>query len=504
MLRRTFLKFRWFLSPARLYVVDSFYKRGMLRRGDRRLENDEKATTAVESTNLDDEKAEKERARKAHRAVIVIFVSLLIDLIAFTCILPLMPSILDYYGRTDQEGLYGSLLGRVRAFRAFVGAPDTSRHDIVLFGGLIGSLFSFLQFLSSPMIGSLSDVYGRRPVLIFAMSGVALSYAVWAISRNFTLFVIARIVGGVSKGNVSLSTAIVTDVTSVKTRGKGMAVIGIAFSIGFIVGPLLGAVFSRYKATTAVDPTAYPFASVAVFAFCLAVADIIFLWFFFRETLSDDHRAVSLGGSITDTWQLINPVSLFQFHAMHSLQQADQIRVRILGYSYFLYLLLFSGLEYSLTFLTHERFRYTGMQQGKMFVFIGMVMIITQGFYVRRRPPGSELRTANYGIAIIIPGMVMVGLSQGPQLLFSGLALYSFGAGSVVPSLTAIVSQYGSDAEKGRIMGIFRSLGALARAFGPGLACVIYWSYGAVICYLVGAILLTAPLAMLTYTLVFT
>ena len=477
----------------------AFDKTEMLRRGDRRLEVDKSTTEAAQLT--DDEKAEKERARKAHRAVVVIFISLLIDLIAFTCILPLMPSILDYYGRTDQEGLYGSLLGRVRAFRAFVGAPDTARYDTVLFGGLIGSLFSFLQFLSSPMIGSLSDVYGRRPVLLLAMAGVTLSYAVWAVSRNFTLFVFARIVGGVSKGNVSLSTAIMTDVTSVKTRGKGMAVIGIAFSIGFIVGPLMGAIFSRYKATAAADSTAYPFASVAVFAISLAIADLIFLWFFFCETLPDDHRAHSLEGSLMETWQLINPVSLFQFRAMQSLQQEDRQRVQILGYSYFLYLLLFSGLEYSLTFLTHERFQYTGMQQGKMFLFIGFIMIITQGFYVRRRPPGSELQTAIYGIAILIPGMIMVGLSLGPGLLFSGLALYSFGAGSVVPSLTAIVSQHGSDAEKGRIMGIFRSLGALARALGPGLACAVYWSYGAAICYLVGAILLIVPVVMLRCTL---
>lgn len=445
----------------------------------------------------DDEKAEKERAARAHKAVIVVFVSLLIDLIAFTCILPLMPSILDYYGRTDREGLYGSLLHRVRAFRMLVGAPDAARFDIVLFGGLLGSLFSFLQFLCSPMIGSLSDIYGRRPVLLVSMIGIALSYAVWAISRNFTWFVVARIVGGISKGNISLSTAIMTDVTSVKTRSKGMAVVGVAFSIGFIVGPIMGAVFSRYTPTADVDSTIYPFARPAVFALSLAVADVIFLWIFFKETLPEDKRTQSPGGSFAETWHLISPVSLFQFNAMSTIQQADLRKVRILGLSYFLYLLLFSGLEYSLTFLTHERFHYTGMEQGKMFLFIGIIMIFTQGGYVRRRPHGSELQTAIQGIAILIPGMIMVGFAEGRGLLFTGLALYSFGAGSVVPSLTALVSQHGSDAEKGRIMGIFRSLGALSRALGPGLACTIYWRFSAVTCYLSGALLLIVPLLML-------
>ncbi|XP_062509579.1 major facilitator superfamily domain-containing protein 10-like [Corticium candelabrum] len=445
----------------------------------------------------DDEKAEKDRARSAHKAIFVVFLSLLIDLIAFTCILPLMPSILDYYSRTDQQGLYSYLLEKVRYFRTLVGAPDTSRYDTVLFGGLLGSLFSFLQFFSSPMIGSLSDVYGRRPVLLLSMMGIAFSYAVWAVSRDFSWFVLARVIGGVSKGNVSLSTAIMTDVTSSKNRSKGMAVIGVAFSIAFIVGPIMGAIFSRYTVTT-VDVDVYPFARAATFSCCLALVDIVFVWWFFKETLPKNQKTFSIGSSLVEAWHLINPFSLFQFSAMHSLQSADLKRVRILGFSYFLYLLLFSGLEYSLTFLTHERFHFSGMEQGKMFLFIGIIMILTQGVYVRRRPSGFELQTATQGIAILMPGMIMIGCAQGLTLLFSGLALYSFGAGTVVPFITSLISQHGSDMEKGRIMGIFRSLGALARALGPGLACAIYWSFSAITCYLGGALLLVVPLMMLS------
>ena len=132
---------------------------------------------------------------------------------------------------------------QVKTFGELIGAPE-EKFNAVLFGGLLGSLFSFLQFIASPLIGGLSDHFGRRPLLLLSTAGVALSYALWVNASSFSLFVLARIIGGLSKGNVSLATAIVADVSGPKTRQKGMALIGIAFSIGFLVGPLVGAGFS--------------------------------------------------------------------------------------------------------------------------------------------------------------------------------------------------------------------------------------------------------------------
>ena len=132
---------------------------------------------------------------------------------------------------------------KVKSFGTLIGAPE-DRFSSVLFGGLLGSLFSFLQFVASPLMGGLSDHFGRRPLLLLSTTGVAISYAMWAKASTFGLFVLARIIGGLSKGNVSLATAIVADVSSPKTRQRGMAMIGIAFSIGFLVGPIIGAFFS--------------------------------------------------------------------------------------------------------------------------------------------------------------------------------------------------------------------------------------------------------------------
>jgi len=90
------------------------------------------------------------------------------------------------------------------------------------FTGFLGSMYSFLQFLGSPIIGALSDIYGRKPLMLLCLTGISLSYLLWALSTNFGIFVLARFVGGISKGNISLSMAIISDVTSPKTRGKAM------------------------------------------------------------------------------------------------------------------------------------------------------------------------------------------------------------------------------------------------------------------------------------------
>ena len=95
----------------------------------------------------------------------------------------------------------------------------------ILFTGFLGSMFSFLQFLGSPIIGALSDVYGRKPLMILCLTGIAISYLLWALSKNFAIFILARFISGISKGNVSLSMAILSDVTSPASRGKAMVLI---------------------------------------------------------------------------------------------------------------------------------------------------------------------------------------------------------------------------------------------------------------------------------------
>jgi len=225
--------------------------------------------------------------------------------------------------------------------------------------GLLGSLFSLLQFLASPLVGAMSDIYGRKPTLIISMIGVAFSYALWAVSHSFILFVVARIVGGLFKGNVSLSTTIVTDVTSPENRSKGMALIGVTFSLGFLFGPMIGAAFSILGRQSGAVDSFTTFQYPALFALTLATIDILFVATLFRESLPPERRASSLGSGIQGTLYLINPVSLFKYDAVVRIAQKELRNLRLMSVAYFIYLFLFSGLEYSLTFLVHQRFHYT-------------------------------------------------------------------------------------------------------------------------------------------------
>ncbi|XP_074207580.1 major facilitator superfamily domain-containing protein 10 isoform X1 [Camelus bactrianus] len=156
------------------------------------------------------------------RVVTVVFLGLLLDLLAFTLLLPLLPGLLESHGRSH-DPLYGSWQRGVDWFAAAIGMPAEKRYNSVLFGGLIGSVFSVLQFLSAPLSGAVSDCLGRRPVMLLSLAGLATSYAVWAASKSFAAFLASRVIGGISKGNVSLSTAIVADLGSPAARSRGMS-----------------------------------------------------------------------------------------------------------------------------------------------------------------------------------------------------------------------------------------------------------------------------------------
>ncbi|XP_036069328.1 major facilitator superfamily domain-containing protein 10 isoform X2 [Oryzias melastigma] len=370
------------------------------------------------------------------------------------------------------------------------------KYNTVLFGGLIGSLFSLLQFLSSPVTGVLSDRHGRRPLLILTTLGLISSYVVWAVSRSFNMFLLFRVIGGICKGNVSLCTAIVADLPCPKARNRGMAMIGIAFSVGFTVGPLMGAYFAVTSRTTG----NVFFQTPALIALAFSVADLLVIWLMLPETLTENVKAASSGTG--DSRDLLSPLSLFHFTAVTRTKDPPSKermqKLRVLGLVYFFYLFLFSGLEFTLSFLTHQRFQFTSMQQGKMFFFIGVIMALIQGGYARRIKQGQHIRAVRTAIVTLIPAFLLIGFSWNTTMLYIGLALYSFAAAVVVPCLSTLVSDYGSASQKGTVMGILRSLGCLARALGPVVSSSVYWIAGAQTCFLLTSAAFVIPLVLLS------
>ncbi|XP_069901646.1 major facilitator superfamily domain-containing protein 10 isoform X3 [Globicephala melas] len=288
------------------------------------------------------------------RVVAVVFLGLLLDLLAFTLLLPLLPALLESHGRA-QDPLYGSWQRGVDWFASAIGMPAEKRYNSVLFGGLIGSIFCFLQFLSAPLTGAISDCLGRRPVMLLSLAGLATSYAVWATSKSFAAFLASRMIGGISKGNVSLSTAIVADLGSSPARSRGMAVIGVAFSLAFTLGPMLGA--------------SLPVETAPWLALLFAVSDLLFICCFLPETLPPEKRAPSITLGFRAAVDLLSPLALLCFSAVaRGPDPPTGVRLgslRLLGLVYFLYLFLFSGLEFTLSFLVHQRFQFSRLSRAE-------------------------------------------------------------------------------------------------------------------------------------------
>ncbi|KAJ1930862.1 hypothetical protein EC988_009983, partial [Linderina pennispora] len=175
----------------------------------------------------------------------IVFIALLLDILSFTIILPLLPRSLEAYKSregADATTLLGSILQHVSSLRQQIlslAGPRASRFllqgsraDLVLLGGLLGSLYSLLQCLVAPVIGRASDRLGRRRTMMFCMAGNVVWTVLWIFSTGFESFLVARVIAGLSEGNVQLSTTIIADVTTTATRSHGMALVGIAFAVG--------------------------------------------------------------------------------------------------------------------------------------------------------------------------------------------------------------------------------------------------------------------------------
>ena len=178
---------------------------------------------------------------KSSTGLLTILLTVFLDLVGFSIIFPLFPDMLEYYlGQETAGGWLHRLILQLEDLSGLQG-PEAQLAATVLFGGLLGSLYSLLQFIAAPIWGALSDRRGRRAILIITISGTALSYVLWVMADNIWILIASRLLGGIMSGNISVATAAVADVTDSSSRAKGMGLIGAAFGIGFIIGPTFGA-----------------------------------------------------------------------------------------------------------------------------------------------------------------------------------------------------------------------------------------------------------------------
>jgi len=425
-----------------------------------------------------------DRSKSVLKAV---FITLFLDLVGFSIIFPLFPAMLDFYvAQEGDTGLLGSLISGLERFSSAVGGPSETGVT-VLFGGVLASLYSILQFVFSPVLGSLSDRYGRKPILLISIAGIAVSYVLWFFAGTFLTLVLARTIGGMMAGNISTASAVVADITTVRNRPRGMAIIGMAFGLGFILGPAIGGFSAQLNLVEMYPDLARygvnPFSVPALIALLLSVVNFLYVAAVFRETLPEQPAR---DGRLERT---INPLALFSTSEYPGVTRTNLIN--------FFFLTAFSGAEFGLTFLAAERLGYGPRQNAYLFLFIGFTLAFVQGGYVRRRAPiiGPK-RMALHGFAMLAPGVALLAFASQTWLMYAALFLMAVGSAQAIPCLSSLASSYAPADVQGRVLGVFRSLGALARGAGPLIGCVLYWRLGPTAAYILLAAAILLPLAI--------
>lgn len=416
------------------------------------------------------------KGASSKRTIGIVWLTIFIDLVGFSIIFPIFPAMLEWYLPREDPGSF--LHGMIALFESLTQGVNQQFLVAVLFGGFLGSLYSVLQFFASPFWGRLSDGMGRRRVLLITTTGTALSYLLWIFSGSFWVLVLARILGGIMSGNIAVATASVADLTDTRGRSRGMALVGVAFGLGFILGPALGGLGSLVDLGVNPESEAIfgltPFSFPALLAFLLSVINIIWVWRAFPETLDARHKEEHRR----------DPGPLFRLGS----RIPDVRRALVVN---FLFILAFAGMEFTLTFLALERLFYQPHQMALLFLFIGLVLSLTQGLLVRRL--GHRFGERNFTTLGLLAGtlsLVCLSVSQSTGLFYTGLFLLGFGVGCASPSLSALVSLYAPANRQGAELGAFRSVGALGRAIGPLYGAAIYWWMGSQTAYLTAAGLL--------------
>ena len=354
----------------------------------------------------------------------IIFVTVFIDLIGFGMVIPILP----FY------------------------AEHTPFNATPFEIGILFSIYSWMQFFFSPILGRLSDKYGRRPILFISLLGSAIGYLVIGFAGTLSMVFAGRIISGITGANISTAQAYIADVTTKENRARGMGLFGAAFGLGFILGPAIAGVLSKYGVHV-------PFFFAAVLSLTSAAA----VYFLLPESL--------IRGTQTDA-----PVPKGKLKVIiESLRERQFGSINLI---YFLLITAFSIMTYAFVLYTAFRFGYDAEQNGYLFAFVGVVSVIGQGFLF-------SVLVKKFGeTGLTVLGCLTMAISLflipfiGPEfgglkLLLFACALLSFGNALASPSLTSLVSKISKDDEQGSSLGIMQSGASLARAVGPMIGGVL-------------------------------
>ncbi|MBI2029288.1 MFS transporter [Candidatus Gottesmanbacteria bacterium] len=319
----------------------------------------------------------------------------------------------------------------------------------LLLGLLIGS-YPLAQFLGAPILGTLSDHWGRRKIILISLLGTCIGYMLFATGIQFSLIwllFLSRFLSGFTGGNISAVMSAIADITKPEERAKSFGIIGMAFGIGFILGPYIAGKLS--------DPNIVPwfnFATPFIFATLLTIVNILLVYFKVPETLKKPVKS---------------EISIFA--GVNNIRRAFAIeKLRAVFIVMFLLMFGFSFFAQFFQVYLIEQFDYTQGQIGDMFAYIGIWVALTQGIGVRILAKYiSSKRILVYSILLFGFSLFILLLPQKSYLFLIVLPLIAIFNGITQPNLTSVVSSLADEKSQGEVMGINQSLAALAQAIPP-------------------------------------
>lgn len=358
----------------------------------------------------------------SNKPLLVIFLTVFIDLVGFGIIIPMSPYLARQFGASPFEV------------------------------GLLMAVYSGMQFIISPLWGQISDRVGRRPILLLSILGTACAHLLFYFSPTLIWLFVARILAGIFSANISTATAYIADVTDVKSRSKNMGLIGMAFGLGFVLGPALGGV-----------TTAWGESFPALVAALISFVNFISAYFILHESLPPEKRQPRVKKSrLKNIFEkikrpIVGPLLLAQF--AFSLAMANMEAV------FFLFV--------------QDRFQWTMQKASFGFAYVGICIAFTQGFLVRKLlPKWGERVMLVAGFSFFSVGMFTIGSSLWVGLLAVAVTVLALGNGFISPALSGGISLLTPAHEQGEVIGVNHSLAALARILGPMMGGYVYMHIG--------------------------
>ena len=357
----------------------------------------------------------------------VIVVSVFLNFAGFTIIIPVLPFSLARYVPADQIATYVSI---------------------------IISIYALCSFVAAPFLGTLSDRFGRRPIIIFSLCGSAIGFAIFGLGGALWVLLLGRVIEGLTAGSISAMYAYVADTHAPNERGPAFGLLGAAAGLGFMCGPALGGMVGQFSVSA-------PLYAATIVALLNA------LWVFLAvpESHSAEHRAAQLN------WSQLNPFSALTMVFKDS-------KLRPLFAIAFCFFLAATMMHANLSVFTKDLLAFDVADVGVVLFGVGLIDIVSQGFVAPRLMSWSpERRIATAGLVINGFGFLMLAalpLYPSVILLAAGVVVLTFGDGLVQPALNALISKASPAGQQGRVQGASQAQQSIARMTGPLIGAGLY------------------------------